>query len=133
MPGVRWELIYVIEGEDETRSIASAMAAERPEIRILYQAQPSGLGNAFRKGFDAVSGDADLVITMAADLNHQPEEIPRLAARIEERHADIVIGSRKVAGSLTEGAPLWKRALSDAVNRAMRWLMRMPVADLTSG
>src|SRR5579871_5807630 len=74
MPGVRWELIYVIEGEDETRAIATAMAAERPEIRILYQAQPSGLGNAFRKGFDAVSADADLVITMDADLNHQPEE-----------------------------------------------------------
>ncbi len=133
MPGVRWELIYVIEGEDETISIARRLAAERREIRILYQAQPSGLGNAFRKGFDAVSADADLVITMDADLNHQPEEIPRLVAKLEERHADIVIGSRKVAGSLTEGAPLWKRLLSDAVNRGMRWLMRMPVADQTSG
>src|SRR4051794_4018448 len=78
MKGTRWRLIYVIEGEDGTVEAARKFAAQRPEISILYNARPSGLGNAFKKGFAAIPEDTDLVVTMDADLNHQPEEIPRL-------------------------------------------------------
>ena len=127
-----WELIYVIEGTDGTREIAETFAADYPQIRILHDGQPSGLANAFRRGFEAVSDDADAVVTLDADLNHQPEEIPRLVSALSSRNADIIIGSRKVRGSVTTGAPLWKSALSDNVNKAMRRLAGMPVADMTS-
>jgi dolichol-phosphate mannosyltransferase len=50
-----------------------------------------------------------------------------------ERKADIVVGSRKMRGSLTDGFPLWKAALSDSVNRFMRRVLGTPVADQTSG
>jgi dolichol-phosphate mannosyltransferase len=131
--GWAWELIYVIEGTDGTYDIAQRLAACRPEIRILYRANPSGLGGAFRWGFDAVTPDTDVLVTMDADLNHQPEEIPRLVRALGERHADIVVGSRKLAGSVIQGAPFWKTALSNAVNRLVRVLIGMPVADQTSG
>lgn len=133
MDGVRWELIYIIEGTDGTLGIAEAFAARRPQIRILYNAEPGGLGNAFRKGFGLIAEDTDLVVTLDADLNHQPEEIPVLVSALMDRNADIVIGSRRVRGSLTDGAPRWKSALSDSVNRLMRWLLGVPVADQTSG
>lgn len=129
----QWELIYVIDGTDGTLAAAQSFAARRPEIRIFYQAGPRGLGSAFWKGFDAVAADTAVVVTMDADLNHQPEEIPKLVRALFERDADIVVGSRKVSGSVTEGAPFWKRALSDLVNRLMRRMMRMPVSDQTSG
>ena len=129
---VTWELIYVIEGTDETRAIAESFALQRSEIRILYNPEPSGLANAFRKGFDAVAPDTDVVVTMDADLNHQPEEIPRLVKSLFTRNASIVVGSRKVKGSSTEGTPLWKRVLSDAGNVCMR-RFGAPVADTTSG
>ena len=128
-----WELIYVIEGRDETRAIAEGFARQRPEIRIVYNAEPSGLAKAFRKGFDAVAPQTDFVVTMDADLNHQPEEIPRLLNALLTRNASIVVGSRKVLGSTAEGIPSWKRILSDAVNRCMKILAGMPVADMTSG
>lgn len=128
-----WELIYVIEGDDETRTLAQSFAAARPEINIIYNLEPSGLANAFRKGFGAVAADADVVVTMDADLNHQPEEIPRLVNALFDKSADIVVGSRKVEGSTTTGTPLWKRSLSDTVNRTLRNAIGMPVADLTSG
>ncbi len=128
-----WELIYVIEGTDATREIAERFASQRPEIRIFYNLQPSGLANAFRKGFAAIAPDTDVVVTMDADLNHQPEEIPRLVTALFSRNASIVVGSRKVDGSATEGTPLWKRTLSDAGNRYMRAVIGMPVADMTSG
>jgi dolichol-phosphate mannosyltransferase len=50
-----------------------------------------------------------------------------------DRNASIVVGSRKVQGSATEGMPLWKRSLSNVVNRYMRRLIGVPVADMTSG
>jgi dolichol-phosphate mannosyltransferase len=131
--GFRWELVYVIEGTDKTREVAQSFADQRPEIRILYNAEPSGLGNAFRRGFDAVSPDTDVIVTMDADLNHRPEEMPRLVRALMVRNADIVVGSRKVTGSIVQGGPFWKRTISDVVNRVLRRLMGMPVADMTSG
>jgi dolichol-phosphate mannosyltransferase len=50
-----------------------------------------------------------------------------------ERKADIVVGSRKVSGSVITGAPFWKTTLSNWVNAVMRKLIGMPVADQTSG
>jgi dolichol-phosphate mannosyltransferase len=133
VPLSSWELIYVIDGTDETREIAETFAARRPEIRVLHSTKPSGLAKAFRRGFDAVSKDATAVVTLDADLNHQPEEIPRLLNALAGRNADIVVGSRKVSGSATTGAPRLKRTVSDTVNRFMRRLAGMPVADMTSG
>ncbi len=130
---IGWELIYVIEGTDATRRIAEEFASQHAQIRILYDPEPSGLANASRKGFSSVSTDSDLVVTMDADLNHQPEEIPRLVNALLARNADIVVGSRKVTGSTVTGTPLWKKTLSDTFNRSMRALIGMPVADMTSG
>jgi len=133
LTGSSWNLIYVIEGTDGTVGIARAFAVTRPEIEILYKEQPSGLGRAFRRGFDAIPPDADFVVTMDADQNHQPEEIPRLLAVAQETVADIVVGSRRVSGSEVAGMPLWKSAVSRLVNHVMRMMMGVRVNDMTSG
>ena len=129
----RWRLIYVIEGTDGSKDIAEEFARERADIQVIYGERQSGLGNAFRKGFEAVPDYTDVLVTMDADLNHQPEEIPRLVAKLSSYEADIVIGSRKVAGSTVVGVPLWKRLLSDILNRVMKRMIAAPVADQTSG
>ena len=49
-----WNLIYIIEGTDGTVDIARGFAVTRPEIEIQYDERPSGLGRAFRRGFDCV-------------------------------------------------------------------------------
>jgi len=133
MQGCSWDLIYVIEGDDGTREIVQRFAAQRPEIQILYQRKPSGLGTAFRRGFAAVPFDADVVVTLDADLNHQPEDIPVLIKSLRDRDADMVIGSRKMLGSRVEGSSWWKTLLSNMVNRWMRHLMSSQIQDQTSG
>ncbi len=130
---VSWKLIYVIEGRDGTVEIARRFARQRTEIDVLYGEQPSGLGRAFRRGFDAVPADSDFVVTMDADLNHQPEEIPRLLAHLRENNADIVVGSRRLDESSEHGTPAWKRAISQAGNRCMYLFMGKATLDLTSG
>jgi dolichol-phosphate mannosyltransferase len=133
LPQTTWNLIYVIEGTDGTVETARGYAQTRPEIEILYNRTPSGLGRAFRRGFDGVPPDADAVVTMDADLNHQPEEIPRLLDTLFESGADLVIGSRRVEASAVEGGPTWKALLSRVVNRIMQILMGVRVRDMTSG
>lgn len=133
MPGIAFEIVYVIEGEDGTRGIAERLQEELGSIRILYSPKPGGLGAALRRGFASVPEDADLVLTMDADLNHQPEEIPRLVEALLRANADLVIGSRAVAGSEVSGTPGWKRFLSRVLNVVMQILFGGSVRDKTSG
>jgi dolichol-phosphate mannosyltransferase len=133
MPGIEAELLFVVEGRDRTREILEGLSREAPGIRILYNPEPSGLGAAFRRGFDAVPDKTDYVVTLDADLNHQPEEIPRLLDRLRESGADILVGSRFLDASQVEGSPLWKRLLSGSINLLMRFLYGVSVRDKTSG
>ena len=127
------EILYVIDGTDGTMEIVESLANEIPNLRFLYSEKPSGLGAAFRRGFAAVPADMDFVVTMDADLNHQPEEIPRLLDAAVQNRADIVIGSRSVDGSTVIGTPLWKRALSAVGNVVLRYIWGLKVRDKTSG
>jgi dolichol-phosphate mannosyltransferase len=129
----RWELVYVIEGGDGTERMAAVAAGGRAEVRVLHRRERSGLGASFRRGFAAVSPDADFVVTMDADLNHQPEEIPGLLAAAIDRGSDILIGSRFVSEGRSEGTPRWKLALSGALGEIMRRRFALSVSDKTSG
>ncbi len=133
MASVEGEMLFVVEGRDRTKEILERLSAELPGIRVLYNPRPSGLGNAFRRGFAAVPADADLVVTLDADLNHQPEEIPRLLARMSESDCDVLVGSRFLDTSRVEGTPLWKRLLSGSINLLMRFLYGVSTRDKTSG
>ncbi|HEV3455038.1 MAG TPA: glycosyltransferase [Thermoanaerobaculia bacterium] len=133
IPDCSWELIFAVEGEDGTREALDRLSREIVPLRVLYEREPAGLGAAFRRGFAAVASDADYVITLDADLNHQPEEIPRLLAAARERDSDVLIGSRFVAGAGVEGTPRWKRLLSGTMNRLMTRLYGLQAHDKTSG
>jgi dolichol-phosphate mannosyltransferase len=127
------EMIFVVEGRDGTREILEKLSAELGGIRILYRELPSGLGDAFRRGFAAVPLDADYVITLDADLNHAPEEIPRLLDEAVQRDLDVLIGSRFIRSSVTEGIPVWKWWLSILMNRLIGSLFDVEARDKTSG
>lgn len=127
------EIIYVVEGDDGTREIVENLSRELHPIRLLYRRDPTGLADAFRRGFAVVPDNTDFVVTMDADLNHQPEEIPRLLARAEASRADILVGSRLVEDARVDGMPIWKRVVSLLVNRVVGFLFGLRVRDKTSG
>src|SRR5262245_5683839 len=97
--GWDWEVIYIVDGVDGTKEIVERLSTDLRHIQLLYQAEPDGLSNAFRRGFARLPPDSDFVLTMDADLNHQPEEIPRLLLKMTETGSDILVGSRFVRGS----------------------------------
>ena len=133
LEGWTWEILYVVEGRDRTREILEDLATGIGGLRILYQEKPAGIGNAFRRGFAALPEDLDFVVTLDADLNHQPEEIPRLLDAARRHGCDILIGSRFLDASRVDDTPLWKRFLSGTMNLLMRWLYGLRVRDKTSG
>lgn len=133
LPDCTWEIVYVVEGTDGTREVLEGLAGEIAGIRVIYERTPRGLGNAFRRGFSAVAKDADIVVTMDADLNHKPEELPRLLSAFESGRCDILIGSRFVSGGLVERVPVWKAVVTRSLNPIMRLVFGLGIRDLTSG
>ena len=63
-------------------------------LAILFQERNQGKGAALRRGFEAATGD--VVVVQDADLEYDPQEIPRLVKPILDGHADVVFGSRFV-------------------------------------
>lgn len=126
-----YEAVFIVEGTDDTRDKLEALSKENPRIKVYYSQERLGLGKAMKKGFALVNGRTEYVVTMDADLNHQPEEIPNLigAAKI----ADIVVGSRNTNKGMVEELPLVKRIISATTNWTMRKIFRIPSNDVTSG
>lgn len=122
-----FEIIYIISGEDNTLENIKTIKDNR--IKISYSKKPKGLGKDFKTGFSIISKNANYVLTMDADLNHQPEEIPRFLKKIEEN--DIVIGSRHVLGGKRENIPLWKIIISDFTNIFFTILSGVKTKDKT--
>lgn len=132
--GPRYRLVIVDDNSpDGTGNLADALAAFHPgRIEVMHRATKNGLGPAYIAGFmRALELTPDLIIQMDADLSHDPVALPRLVAAAQQ--ADLVIGSRYVAGGGTAGWPLWRRVLSRLGGRYARTVLGVPIADLTSG
>lgn len=129
--GLNYEILYVIQADDGSKELLDSI--NNPHVRYLYFPNPLGVSRAFIEGFKNVVDKADLVLTMDADLNHQPEEIHGLLKCLKEKNADLTIGSRYIPGGKMIGMPAWKLFLSRTMNRIISLFSRVKVADKTSG
>lgn len=89
--GRPYEVIYVDDGStDGSPAILSGLAREDPHVRVLRQRRNSGQSAALDAGFRFARGE--VVVTLDADLQNDPADIPRLLERIGEH--DVVSGVR---------------------------------------
>jgi dolichol-phosphate mannosyltransferase len=125
-------LIVDDSSPDGTGAIADRLAAQHDEVQVLHRVEKDGLGRAYATGFArALAGGAELVIQMDADLSHDPEHIPALIAAAAD--ADLVLGSRYVAGGGVENWGLSRRLLSRGGSWYARTVLGVRVRDLTGG
>jgi dolichol-phosphate mannosyltransferase len=117
---------------DGTGELADQLAAELPNLTVLHRPTKQGLGPAYMEGFrQALAGGPELVLSMDCDFSHDPADVPRLVAAAE--NADLVLGSRYVAGGGTSNWGLVRRTISRAGSLYARVLLGVPVRDLTGG
>jgi dolichol-phosphate mannosyltransferase len=93
---------------DGTAQAAEALKAEFPHIQVLVRTRDKGLSYAILDGFKVANSDVMLV--MDADLSHPVDMIPKLLAPIQAGKADLVFGSRYMAGGGFHEWP-WRRKL----------------------
>jgi len=107
------EIVYVDDGSrDGTGEALTAIARRDPRVRLTTLARNYGQTAALAAGFDAAAGD--VIVAMDGDLQHAPEEIPKLLAKLSEGY-DIVSGWREQRVD-----NLWTRRLP---SRIANWLM----------
>jgi dolichol-phosphate mannosyltransferase len=126
------EALHVLVVDDASPDGTGALA-ERLGADVLHRPAKLGLGSAYVAGFArALAADAALVCQMDADGSHDPGALPGMVARARAG-ADLVLGSRYLAGGAIVGWHPARRAVSRAGCVYARTLLRVPVRDLTSG
>jgi dolichol-phosphate mannosyltransferase len=117
---------------DGTGRLADELAAASGFISVLHRPGKSGLGKAYRAGFDwGIDAGYDVLVEMDGDGSHQPEQLPGLIAGIDS--ADVVLGSRWVPGGSAPNWALRRRILSRAGSLYARVALALPFADITGG
>jgi len=117
---------------DGTAECVRAWGRTHPFAGVIERAGPRGRGHAGREGYlAALARGADRVIEMDGDLSHDPRDVPALLAAAEG--ADVVLGSRFVAGGSDADRALWRRALTLAANAFIRTVFGLGVRDCNSG
>jgi dolichol-phosphate mannosyltransferase len=117
---------------DGTGEIADRLAAELPWVHVLHRERKEGLGPAYLAGFRrSLELEADLVFEMDCDFSHDPLDVPRLAEAAER--ADLVLGSRYVAGGGTRNWGVVRRFISRGGSLYAQVLLQLGIRDLTGG
>lgn len=85
------------------------------ELKVVYQPRNAGKGAALRRGIDEASGD--IITIQDADLEYDPQDIPRVIAPIRDGVADVVFGSRFI-GETRRALYFWH----SVVNKGLTFL-----------
>ena len=92
--GFLYELIFIDDGStDNSWKIIEKLSSENPEVKGIRFQKNYGKSQALHAGFAMAKGD--VIITMDADLQDSPEEIPDLYKMITDKGFDLVSGWKK--------------------------------------
>ncbi|WP_322509560.1 glycosyltransferase family 2 protein [Anaerolinea sp.] len=109
---------------DDTARIANAAGAE-----VVRQSPNRGKGEALKAGFRwALERDFEAVLTLDADGQHDPAEIPAFLEKWAQTHADCIIGARNF-----RQMPLHRRLANISGTWLFSWAVGRPIRDNQSG
>jgi dolichol-phosphate mannosyltransferase len=122
---------------DGTGDVADRLAERygKARVSVVHRPGKQGLGRAYVDGMTrAIEAGAEFVVQMDSDLSHAPEYLPQMLGTLLATGADVVVGSRYVAGaSLASEWPWPRRVLSRFANGYVRGLLRLGIRDATAG
>ncbi|MEZ4955417.1 MAG: glycosyltransferase family 2 protein [Saprospiraceae bacterium] len=122
-----YEIILVDDGsKDRSWQVVEQLQKKNPNIKGVKFQRNYGKSAAMFLGFETAQGD--VVITMDADLQDSPDEIPELYRMIKEDGFDLVSGWKKKRHD-----PLSKRIPSKLYNATTRWISGIQLNDFNCG
>jgi dolichol-phosphate mannosyltransferase len=127
---IPYEIVVVDDGStDQTAAEVRARSATDPGVRLVVNEGAHGFGFAVRRGLDAFTGEA--VVVMMADGSDQPEDVVRYFYILRDR-AECAFGSRFLPGSVVEDYPLLKLVVNRLANQFIRVLFGVRYNDVTN-
>lgn len=103
-------------------------------LHLIERSGKLGLGTAYVRGFKfALEHDYTFICEMDADFSHDPQDLPKLIAEVDQGKADVAIGSRYANGISIINWPLSRLILSYSANVYARFVTGLPIFDTTAG
>ncbi len=117
--GIDYEIIVIDDGSTDSTAkvIESGIKNYESRIRVIHQEKNQGKGAALKRGFGEAVGD--IIAVQDADLEYNPQDLPKLIKPILDGRADIVYGSR----FLNQHQPRYK--IFYWGNRFLSWLFKL--------
>ena len=118
---------------DGTAAAVLDVSASFPRrVHLISRESKQGYGSAMIEGFSwALESGVDAVVTIDADLSHDPDDVPRLHQVLLD--ADVAIGSRYCGGIRVMNWGPNRLLLSLGANRYVRFVLGYDLYDSTSG
>lgn len=118
---------------DGTADLVLEMKKDFPNLELHKRIGDKGFGKSYVEGFKKILNDEryDYVVMMDADFSHDPTVVPAMVDKLSD--CDVVIGSRYVSGGKIENWNLRRRFLSRFANFYARFILGVPIRDLTTG
>lgn len=123
-------LIVDDNSPDGTGKLLDEIAQSNARLKVIHRPRKLGLGSAhYLAMIYAMRHKYDLLVTMDADLSHDPKDIPRLIEALGD--GDFLIGSRYAEGGTCDYVG-YRKELSRIANIATRLLMRIDIHEFTT-
>lgn len=131
--GIEFELIVVDDTSPDGTAEEVRKLGEYFNCKVIVKEKKEGIGAAHVVGYNESKGE--IILTMDADLSHNPGEIPKLLTEIK-KGADVVLGSRHLSKGFYEGEKLQtkiKKYISNFGNTLVRLLLGTEAHDYSNG
>ena len=117
---------------DGTSKIVSVLAENEPRLDLLSRPDKKGLGLAYLAGFEwGFERSFDFIVEMDADGSHRAIDLQSLLDAAPD--ADLVIGSRWIAGGEVQNWPAHRKFVSKFGNSYAKFMLGTKIQDITSG
>src|ERR1700682_3437498 len=132
LSGVNWEVIFVDDNSpDHTWDVVRGVARQASRVRCIRRIGRRGLSGACIEGI--LTSRSPCASVIAADLQNDETRLPKMLALLQGDAADLVIGSRYIAGGSADSFNKQRAGASALATEVAKRVLRVKIADPMSG